>query len=130
MSAQSKNRQNDKRCVKKIRLDLASGLHARPATILVKLALTFDAEIRIESNCFAANAKSILGVLSLGVTHGAKVLVTAEGHDAHAAVRNIVDLFARRFGEEETETANRYSIPASTSSSGSVANVVAESDIA
>ena len=107
------------------------GLHARPATILVKLAQTFDAEIRIEGNGLEANAKSILGILSLGAGGGTRVTVTAEGRDAHSAVREIESLFSRRFDVEvPRETAGRYSIAASTSSSGRVANVVAESDIA
>jgi len=70
----------------------STGLHARPATLLVKKASSFKSEISIEYNGKNANVKSLIGVLSLGVTKDAKVLVTASGDDEAYAVEEIVKL--------------------------------------
>jgi len=59
----------------------ATGLHARPATLLVKKASSFKSDISIEFNGKKANVKSLIGVLSLGVTKDSKVNVIASGDD-------------------------------------------------
>jgi len=69
-----------------------TGLHARPATLLVKKASSFKSEISIEYNGKNANVKSLIGVLSLGVTKDAKVSVIASGEDEAYAVEQIVKL--------------------------------------
>jgi len=70
----------------------STGLHARPATLLVKKASSFKSEISLEYNGKNANVKSLIGVLSLGVTKDAKVSVTATGDDEAYAVDEIVKL--------------------------------------
>ena len=70
----------------------STGLHARPATLLVKKASSFKSEISIEYNGKNANVKSLIGVLSLGVTKDAKVFVIASGDDEAYAVEEIVKL--------------------------------------
>ena len=70
----------------------STGLHARPATLLVKKASSFKSEISLEYNGKNANVKSLIGVLSLGVTKDAKVSVTATGDDEAYAVEEIVKL--------------------------------------
>lgn len=70
----------------------STGLHARPATLLVKKASSFKSEISIEYNGKSANVKSLIGVLSLGVTKDAKVSVIASGDDEAYAVEEIVKL--------------------------------------
>lgn len=77
------------------------GLHARAAAKLVKLANRFASEIRITKNGMEVNGKSIMGVLMLAAHRESSVVVRAEGPDAADAVREIGDLIARKFDEEE-----------------------------
>ena len=77
------------------------GLHARAAAKLVKLANRFASEIRITKNGVEVNGKSIMGVLMLAAHRDSSVIVRAEGPDAAEAIREIGDLIARKFDEEE-----------------------------
>lgn len=70
----------------------ATGLHARPATLLVKKASSFKSEISIEYNGKNANVKSLIGVLSLGVIKDAKVSIIASGEDEAYALEQIIKL--------------------------------------
>lgn len=63
-----------------------SGLHARPATLLVNTATKFDSEIELEYKSKKVNLKSIMGIMSLGVGQGSDVKITAEGSDAEEAI--------------------------------------------
>lgn len=69
-----------------------SGLHARPATLLVKKASSFKSDVSIEYNGKKANVKSLIGVLSLAVTKDATIKVVASGDDEALAVEEIVKL--------------------------------------
>ncbi|ASW42900.1 MULTISPECIES: HPr family phosphocarrier protein [Eubacteriales] len=71
-----------------------TGLHARPATLLVKKASSFKSDVSIEYNGKKANVKSLIGVLSLGVTKGAKITIIANGDDEAKAVEEIATLIA------------------------------------
>ena len=68
------------------------GLHARPATLLVKKASSFKSDISLEFNGKKANVKSLIGVLSLGVSKDATVKVTASGDDETLAAEEIAKL--------------------------------------
>ena len=68
------------------------GLHARPATFFVQKANTFKSSIWIEKEERRANAKSLLGVLSLGIDGGTTVKVIAAGPDEEQAVEELVKL--------------------------------------
>lgn len=70
----------------------STGLHARPATLLVKKASSFKSDVSMEFNGKKANIKSLIGVLSLGVTKDANVTVMASGDDETLAVEEIVKL--------------------------------------
>ncbi len=72
----------------------ATGLHARPATLLVKKASSFKSDITIEFNGKKANVKSLIGVLSLGVTKDSKITVIASGDDETLAAEEIVKLIS------------------------------------
>jgi phosphocarrier protein HPr len=63
-----------------------SGIHARPATLIVQAASKFDADIHLAYNGKSVNLKSIMGVMSLGMAHGATIEITAEGADAQEAI--------------------------------------------
>lgn len=77
------------------------GLHARAAAKLVNLTNRFASEIRITKNGVEVNGKSIMGVLMLAAHRDSSVVVCAKGPDANEAVREIGDLIARKFDEEE-----------------------------
>lgn len=72
--------------IKEVMVNSATGLHARPATLLVKKASSFKSDITVEFNGKKANVKSLIGVLSLGVTKGSNIKIITSGADeAHAA---------------------------------------------
>ena len=68
-----------------------TGIHARPATLLVQAASKFNSDINLEYNGKSVNLKSIMGVMSLGVGQGADVTITADADDAKEAIEAIAD---------------------------------------
>ena len=68
-----------------------TGIHARPATLLVQAASKFNSDINLEYNGKSVNLKSIMGVMTLGVGQGADVTITADGDDAKEAIEAIAD---------------------------------------
>lgn len=79
---------------KEVVVNNGTGLHARPATLLVKKASSFKSDVSIEFNGKKANVKSLIGVLSLGVTKGATITVLANGDDEALVVEEISNLIA------------------------------------
>jgi phosphocarrier protein len=77
-----------------------AGLHARPASDLVKLAGSFSSEIHVEKDGLQVNCKSIMGVLMLAAEQGSTLRFTAVGTDADAALEALVDLVRRGFEED------------------------------
>ncbi len=77
------------------------GIHARPASMLVKLASTFDSKVELEKDDVKVNAKSIMGVLMLASEQGDKVTIIAEGKDEEKAVNSLVELIEKRKFDEE-----------------------------
>lgn len=72
-----------------------SGIHARPATLLVQAASKFNSDIHLEYNGKKVNLKSIMGVMSLGVPKGAQIKISAEGADAAEAMAALTDTLAK-----------------------------------
>ena len=72
-----------------------TGIHARPATMLVQTASKFDSDIQLEYNGKKVNLKSIMGVMSLGVGQGADVTISAEGADADDAIAAIAETMTK-----------------------------------
>lgn len=68
------------------------GLHARPATFFIQKANTFKSSIWIEKDDRKVNAKSLLGVLSLGIAKGMVVTLIADGQDENAALDSLISL--------------------------------------
>ena len=66
-----------------------TGIHARPATLLVQSASKYDSDIQLEFNGKRVNLKSIMGVMSLGVGQNSEVVVIADGKDAKKAIDGI-----------------------------------------
>lgn len=75
------------------------GLHARPATFFIQKANEFKSVIWIEKDDRRVNAKSLLGVLSLGIVKGTTVSIIADGVDEIQAVDTLSDLIDREFAE-------------------------------
>ncbi|MBZ5748865.1 MULTISPECIES: phosphocarrier protein HPr [Metabacillus] len=66
-----------------------TGIHARPATVLVQSASKYDADINLEYNGKTVNLKSIMGVMSLGIPQGSQIKIIAAGSDADEALAGI-----------------------------------------
>ncbi len=75
------------------------GLHARPATFFIQKATEFKSSIWVTKDDRRINAKSLLGVLSLGVTRGTTITVTADGPDEQDAVDALDALIASNFAD-------------------------------
>ena len=75
------------------------GLHARPATFFIQKANEFKSVIWVEKDDRRVNAKSLLGVLSLGIVKGTTISVIADGVDEEQAVETLADLIDREFAE-------------------------------
>ena len=75
------------------------GLHARPATFFIQKANSFRSSIWVEKEDCRVNAKSLLGVLSLGITKGMTVTLIADGADEAAALDGLCELIDTGFGE-------------------------------
>ena len=78
-----------------------AGMHARPASALVKLAGTFASEVRLAKDGLEVNGKSIMGVLMLAAEMGSRLRISADGRDAADAVDALAALVERGFGEME-----------------------------
>jgi phosphocarrier protein HPr len=75
-----------------------SGLHARPAAILVQNAKGFQCQITLSKKEKTANAKSILSVLALGAEQGDQVVLKTEGDDAASAIDRLASLLEGNLG--------------------------------
>jgi phosphotransferase system HPr (HPr) family protein len=76
------------------------GLHARAAAKLVQLANKFQAQVSVSTNHMSADAKSILGVLTLAAAKDTHLLVEIRGPDEERAMAEIAELIEGKFGEE------------------------------
>lgn len=85
--------------VKDVTINNQVGLHARPATFFIQKANEFKSSIWVEREDRRVNAKSLLGVLSLGIVKGTTVSLIADGSDEEAAVNALVELINTDFDE-------------------------------
>ncbi|GAB6137830.1 HPr family phosphocarrier protein [Halanaerobaculum tunisiense] len=76
-----------------------TGIHARPASMLVEEANNFDSDVAIIKDDKEVSAKSIMGIMSLGVNQSTEITIKAEGSDEEDAVAALVDLIEDGFGE-------------------------------
>lgn len=77
------------------------GLHARAAARFVHIANGFRSRITVSRDGTRVNGKSILGLLTLAASRGARIRLAAEGEDEEEAIRQLTHLVRDRFGEEE-----------------------------
>ncbi|AFK86365.1 MULTISPECIES: HPr family phosphocarrier protein [Thermoanaerobacterium] len=85
---------------KTVEIKNKTGLHARPAALFVQAASKFSSQIWVEKENKKVNAKSIMGIMSLGVAQGNTVKLIADGSDEQEAIKTLVDLIDSKFGEE------------------------------
>ena len=83
--------------VREVTVQNQVGLHARPATFFIQKANEFKASIWIEKEERRVNAKSLLGILSLGITKGTTINLIADGPDEEEAVAALVELITSNF---------------------------------
>lgn len=77
------------------------GLHARPATFFIQKANSYKSSVWVEKDDRKVNAKSLLGVLSLGIVKGMTVTIAADGPDENEALDGLSALIDSDFSEEE-----------------------------
>ncbi len=85
--------------VKEVLVQNQVGLHARPATFFIQKANEFKSSIWVEKEERRVNAKSLLGVLSLGIVGGTNIRIIADGSDEELAVNGLVALVESGFAE-------------------------------
>ena len=85
--------------VKEVLVQNKAGLHARPATFFIQKANEYKSTIWVEKEERRVNAKSLLGVLSLGIVKGTNITLIADGSDEKEAVDALVSLIQNNFGE-------------------------------
>ena len=85
--------------VKEVTVENQVGLHARPATFFIQKANEYKSSIWVEKEERLVNAKSLLGVLSLGIVGGTTIRIIADGTDEQAAVDGLVKLVNSGFSE-------------------------------
>ena len=85
---------------KEVKISNAIGLHARPATFFIQKANTYNSTIWVEKDDRRVNAKSPLGVLSLGIAKGMTIVLTAEGQDEELAIEGLTKLIDTGFEEQ------------------------------
>jgi phosphocarrier protein len=77
-----------------------AGIHARPAALLVQATKDFSCNIYIEKGNNRINAKSIMGIITLGAAYGTELKIIADGEGEETAVKTLVRLFESKFEEE------------------------------
>ena len=82
---------------KKVTVQNAAGIHARPASLIVKEATRFESEFHVHMYGYRINGKSILGLLTLAAEQGAELELEMEGPDEEEAMERIVSMFNNGF---------------------------------
>lgn len=85
--------------IEEVALQNETGLHARPASLFVKEASKFSSEVKVIKNGKEYNAKSIMGLLSMGAGKGDTISIQAQGNDAKKAVQTLIQLVNDNFYE-------------------------------
>ena len=83
-----------------LKIENKAGLHARPAALFAQKASAFKSTITILKGAKSVNAKSIIGIMGLGVKQGDSLLLKIEGPDAEETAEALEKLVANKFGEE------------------------------
>ena len=81
---------------KDITINIPKGLEARPVAVLVQIASKYESSIYVEIQEKKVNAKSIMGMMSLGLTEGEEVTITANGSDENDAIAEMEEHLTQR----------------------------------
>jgi phosphocarrier protein len=84
---------------REVKITNSIGLHARPATFFIQKANSFKSSVWVEKDDRRVNAKSLLGVLSLGIAKGMPILISADGADENEALESLCELVNSGFEE-------------------------------
>lgn len=76
---------------KTVKVAMTEGTEERPVAVLVQIASQYESQIHLVSDDKKINAKSIMGMMSMGFTEGQEITIIADGKDAEAAVNEIAD---------------------------------------
>ncbi len=85
---------------KEFKITNKTGLHARPAAMLIKTTGKFKSDVRISKDGYEVNGKSIMGVMTLAAEPGSVIQVTVEGEDEQEAMKAIEELIKNNFYED------------------------------
>ena len=85
--------------IKSVTINNQVGLHARPATFFIQKANTYHSSVWVEKDDRRVNAKSLLGILSLGIAKGMTITLIADGQDEVGAIDGLVELIQTGFAE-------------------------------
>lgn len=88
-----------KKILRKVRIKNALGLHARPATVIVKLLQNSKSQVWFTYRKETINARSIMSVLMLAAAKNAMITIVVEGEDAKETMNKLVEIFEMKFGE-------------------------------
>lgn len=77
-----------------------AGIHARPAALIVQTASQYSAHIEFKNDHETINAKSIMGIITLGASYNSTITIAADGEDEAEAVERLSQLFENRFEED------------------------------
>ena len=80
---------------KSIKIQLSGGLDARPVAMLVQVASQHESSVYIETEGKRVNAKSIMGMMTLGLKSGEELVITADGDDAESAIEGITNFLTQ-----------------------------------
>ncbi len=83
-----------------VKITNRAGIHARPAALIVQTASRFACKLWLEKGGDKINAKSIMGIITLGASYGTPIRILADGSDEEDAATAIEHLFESRFEEE------------------------------
>ncbi|MDY6915954.1 MAG: HPr family phosphocarrier protein [Candidatus Cloacimonadota bacterium] len=84
----------------KVKIKNKLGMHARPATMLVKAASKYRSDLKIVKDDMEINGKSIMGVMTLAAEQGSELELVADGVDEEYLIKEITELFEKKFDEE------------------------------
>ncbi len=85
---------------RKVQIKNELGIHARPATMIVKTATKYRSDLRIIKDDMEINGKSIMGVMTLAAEHNSELELVADGIDEQYLMDELTELFETKFGEE------------------------------
>ena len=81
--------------IKEIIVRNAQGLHARPAAVFVQIASRYNSEVTLQKDQEKVNGKSIMGILTLGVQPGVKIILEVTGEDADKVIMELEELLTK-----------------------------------